>query len=110
LIINKSWGFEKLLYNGEYCSKLLIYTKPIASSLHYHVKKHETFYIVDGSFLVEIDGDVRAMHPGDHVVIPPGTKHRVSALPRLENVAGVIVESSTHDDPEDCVRLIPSET
>ena len=107
--VEKSWGFETIFYNGEYCSKLLVYLKPIASSLHYHPKKHETFYIIDGVFEVEIEGDKRTMYPGDHVVIPPGTKHRVRALPRFTRVASVIAEASTHDDPEDCVRLEPSE-
>jgi len=25
-------------------------------------------------------------------------------------VPGVIVEASTHDDPDDCIRLVPSES
>ena len=122
--ITKSWGWEIIFYNGEYCSKLLVYSKPIASSLHYHNKKHETFYIVDGLFEVEIEGQTRFMNRGDHVVIPPGTRHRVRALPRpwfgrrdrgrgaqfLHNAVSVIAESSSHDDPNDCVRLVPSET
>jgi mannose-6-phosphate isomerase-like protein (cupin superfamily) len=109
--ITKSWGWEIIFYNGEYCSKLLVYSKPIASSLHYHNKKHETFYIVDGSFEVEIEGQTRIMYPGDHVVIPPGTRHRVRARPRpWNNLESVIAESSSHDDPNDCVRLVPSET
>ena len=118
--ITKSWGWEIIFYNGEYCSKLLVYSKPIASSLHYHNKKHETFYIVDGLFEVEIEGQTRLMNRGDHVVIPPGTRHRVRALPRPwfgqevdglgDDAVSVIAESSSHDDPHDCVRLVPSET
>ena len=103
--VEKSWGYEVVLHNGDYCSKLLVYTKGTASSLHYHPKKHETFYVAEGAFDIEIDGVKRRMYPGDYAVIDPGTSHRVRSL----NTYGLIVESSTHDDPEDCVRIVPSE-
>ncbi len=103
-ILSKSWGHEKLLHNGKYCMKLLVYTKTVASSLHYHDLKHETFFIASGRFSIEVAGITRTYLPGDYVEIPPGTLHRVRCLE-----PGTIVEASTHDDPNDCVRLIPSE-
>jgi|HubBroStandDraft_5_1064220.scaffolds.fasta_scaffold469811_1 quercetin dioxygenase-like cupin family protein len=104
-MIEKSWGYENIIYNDEYCVKELVYTKTIASSLHYHPLKHETFYCVSGVFHVELPGEVRHLTAGQYVVIPANTPHRVRCT-----VPGLILESSTHDDPEDCVRLIPSET
>lgn len=101
----KSWGYEQLLHNGDYCAKLLVYNRTIASSLHYHVTKQETFYIARGCFEVEVGGLKMDLLPGEYVTIPAGTPHRVRCLE-----LGVIVESSTHDDPNDCVRLVPSET
>jgi quercetin dioxygenase-like cupin family protein len=104
----KSWGFEQILHNGEYCAKLLVYSLAgIASSLHYHPRKHETFIVQSGLFSVFVDlpgRDLQIMKPGDHVVIPAGTKHRIRCLQ-----PGTIVEASSHDDPADCVRLLPSE-
>jgi mannose-6-phosphate isomerase-like protein (cupin superfamily) len=106
-IIEKSWGYEKIIENGQYCMKLLVYTRPIASSLHYHARKHETFYVASGKFRIEW-GHKRiawTFEEGDHLALPPGTPHRVRCL-----VPGVIVEASSHDDPQDCVRLEPSES
>ena len=108
----KTWGYEELVHNGDYCMKLLVYTRTIASSLHYHERKHETFYVASGQFQLEINelpyGRVDRFHavlmPGKTVVLPPNTVHRVRCI-----VPGVIVEASSHDDPNDCVRLEPSE-
>jgi len=106
--VEKSWGYEEILQNGAggYCMKLLVYTRPIASSYHYHEHKHETFYIASGWFEVELDGGrAQVMGPYQHVVIPPEMRHRVRCT-----VPGTIVEASSFDDPNDCIRLIPSET
>ena len=104
--ITKSWGFEEILENGPYCMKLLIYTKPISSSLHYHERKSETFYVASGAFLLELDDEkAQAFNAGSAISIPAGTRHRVRCV-----VPGVIVEASTHDDPDDCIRLVPSES
>jgi mannose-6-phosphate isomerase-like protein (cupin superfamily) len=102
--VEKSWGYEEILHNGTYCLKLLVYTKPLASSLHYHIDKHETFYIASGAFQVDTIGDSRRMGLGEFVVIPPNHPHRVRCIE-----PGTIVEGSSFDDPRDCVRLIPSE-
>lgn len=106
-IVDKSWGREEIIHNGDYCCKLLVYTERKFSSKHYHRKKHETFYVVSGKFVIqigEIAPCVRILAPGDTVVLEPGIVHRLRCLS-----PGTIVESSTHDDPDDCVRLIPSE-
>jgi quercetin dioxygenase-like cupin family protein len=104
-IIVKTWGHEQLIHNGDYCMKLLVYTRQIASSLHYHERKHETFFISSGVFWVEVDGELRNCVTGDVIVLPPNTRHRVRCIQ-----PGVIVEASSHDDPLDCVRLEPSES
>jgi quercetin dioxygenase-like cupin family protein len=107
-MIKKSWGYEEILYNGSHCMKLLVYERPIASSLHYHREKHEVFYVASGEFELELRRawayPERILVPGDHVEIPPLTQHRIRCIK-----PGTIVEGSTHDDPEDCVRIIPSE-
>lgn len=108
--VKKTWGYEEVLHNGDYCAKLLVYTERIASSLHYHQRKHETFYIASGIFEITIgipgadSATVRLRGVGEHVVLPPKTVHRIRCVE-----PGVIVESSSHDDPDDCVRLVPSE-
>ena len=104
--IEKTWGFERIIHNSTYCMKLLVYTRPIASSLHFHTKKCETFYIASGRFELEIDDNPKVtMLPGMAVTLVQGTRHRVRCLE-----PGTIVEASSYDDPADCVRLEPSET
>jgi mannose-6-phosphate isomerase-like protein (cupin superfamily) len=110
--VEKSWGYEEIIHNGDYCCKKLVYTRQIASSLHYHNKKHECFVVCAGRFTLEIGDEFREIGPGDTVVIPSGTKHRLGYLGGGWDFGrmGVISEASSHDDPEDCVRLVPSET
>jgi quercetin dioxygenase-like cupin family protein len=120
--VEKSWGYEQILHNGFYCMKLLVYTKPIASSLHFHEHKTETFYVSSGSFELEVcdyiwgpteDGGVvstarktrKTFVPGSYVHLPAGVHHRLRCME-----PGIVVEASTRDDPDDCVRLEPSET
>lgn len=108
LVIQKAWGREEIIHNGDYCCKLLVYTERKFSSKHYHQRKHETFYVANGVFLIQIGvlaPRCRIMFPGDTVVLEPGTVHKVQCLS-----PGTIVESSSHDDPHDCIRLEPSET
>ena len=111
--ITKLWGKEVILHNEGYCSKLLIYSGPHMSSEHYHEKKHETFVIVRGTFgilwyALDVPGDLggcRKFGPGSALVLPPRTVHRVECLSKE---GGMIAEASSHDDPNDCVRLAPS--
>lgn len=104
--VEKSWGYEHIIMNDGYCCKLLVYTRPgIASSLHYHERKHETFVVGSGVFEVEKHGEKRVMNAGQAIIMAQGVHHRVRCIE-----PGFIVEASTHDDPNDCVRLVPSET
>jgi mannose-6-phosphate isomerase-like protein (cupin superfamily) len=106
----KMWGREVILHNGAYCAKLLQYDGVRTSSKHYHENKHETFVIVSGDFEIEWYpvGVSRAkwakqiLGPGAALVLEPRTVHKVTCL---SPEGGMIAEASSHDDPEDCVRL-----
>lgn len=101
----KTWGYEELIYNGKYCCKKLVYLYPgIASSMHFHSGKHETFVVANGLFRIESDHFNGEMRPGDSLVLPAGTVHRIRCI-----APGTIIESSTKDNPDDCTRLEPSE-
>ena len=110
--VPKMWGREIIIYNGEYCCKLLQYDGIRTSSKHYHEKKHETFVVVSGAFEIEWYNkktpalkNLHTFGPGTALVLPPGTVHKVTCV---TEEGGVLAESSTHDDPADCVRLAPS--
>ena len=110
--IAKIWGQEIILHNATYCAKLLQYDGARTSSRHYHKEKHETFVVLRGMFDIEwyhVDvPDIKSAKrfgPGSCLVLAPYTVHRVQCL---SPEGGTIVEASSHDDPEDCVRLTPS--
>ena len=50
-----------------------------ATQRHYHARSEEIYLIVDGGGELEVDGDVRAVGPGDAILIPPGAWHRLRA-------------------------------
>jgi quercetin dioxygenase-like cupin family protein len=43
--------------------------------LHVHLSDSETFYVVEGTFLFELDGVIHHANTGDVVHIQPGVKH-----------------------------------
>jgi len=110
--VPKMWGQEVILHNGAYCCKLLQYDGIRTSSQHYHEEKHETFVVVRGLFDIEwymLDQPeakgAKRFGPGACLVLEPRTVHLVRCM---SAEGGMIVEASTHDDPNDCVRLAPS--
>lgn len=115
--VEKLWGAEYWLTNGIYCMKVLELHHGFQSSLHYHREKQETFYVERGVVVLEIDYNHSALilkklklelHEGDFIFIPPNTIHRFYLKPGIENDYGKIIESSTHHDDEDVVRLVES--
>jgi quercetin dioxygenase-like cupin family protein len=42
---------------------------------HVHPAQDETFTGVSGTFVLDIDGESTAIHPGETVVVPAGTPH-----------------------------------
>jgi|TARA_R110000824_G_C14874098_1_gene642640 quercetin dioxygenase-like cupin family protein len=55
--INKDWGYEIWMANNEeenYCGKILYIKAGHSTSMHFHAKKHETFYILEGKLELEL--------------------------------------------------------
>jgi len=99
--VEKLWGKEVWMANEEkYCGKRLYLTKGKRCSLHFHKNKDETFYIESGKVLMEIEGEVRILNPGDFVKIIPGVKHRFSGLED-----SLIIEISTFHEDSDSYRV-----
>jgi mannose-6-phosphate isomerase-like protein (cupin superfamily) len=46
-----------------------------ATERHYHRATEEIYLVTKGSGLMEVDGETRAVRPGDAILIPPGTWH-----------------------------------
>jgi len=101
----KAWGREEWLTNNEkYCGKILYLNKGYRCSIHYHKNKDESFYLMVGKIILEINGKQRVMEENDVQRITPGTRHRFSGLEQ-----SVIIETSTPHEEKDCYRETQSE-
>lgn len=105
-VVPKGWGREDWIHNDNlYCGKKLVLLKGKHCSLHYHILKTETFYIIKGKVSIELyypDGtqELREMVPGDHALLVPGVVHRFTGLEDSE-----IMEFSTQHFDEDSHRI-----
>lgn len=104
---SKGWGYEEWIVNNEkYCGKMLHIDQDKACSLHFHIKKHETFYVNKGVIeltLIYADGSSKdlILQEGACFEIPPGLIHRFTAI----YDSATIVEFSTQHFEEDSYRV-----
>ena len=50
-----------------------------ATLRHYHRRSEEIYLILAGGGELEVDGDIRAVGPGDAILVPPGAWHQLAA-------------------------------
>ena len=107
--VPKPWGYELWLANNlenDYCGKILHVNPGSKFSMHFHVDKHETFYILKGVCkLKRIDTSTAAeysvnMSAGDVIEIPKHTPHQIEALSEVD-----IIEISTYHRDTDSYRV-----
>lgn len=106
-IVPKKWGSEIIIHNDEkYCGKLLQFSRGARFSMHFHIKKHETWYVSYGIFnLRYIDTQTADVHTevleaGTIIEIEPGTPHQLIAV-----TEGGIFEVSTQHYDDDSYRV-----
>lgn len=107
-VINKTWGREEIFQNelNGYCMKLLVINEGESTSEHFHLLKHETFYVISGLLEVVYIKDKQHqsifLTPGESFVVAPGFVHRLRA-------AGLgptsFIEASTTSWDEDSIRI-----
>lgn len=51
---------------------------------HFHARSEEIYVVLAGRGEMELDGDRRLVGPGDAVLIPPGSRHRIEAVAESE--------------------------
>jgi mannose-6-phosphate isomerase len=104
-IINKPWGYEKLLeVNDNYVVKELFMKEGNRCSLQYHQIKHETFYVIKGQLKFYVgsnkdDLQTMILNVGQHYTIEPKVVHRMEAV-----VDSIYLEASTNQ-LDDVIRL-----
>ena len=111
-IISKGWGHEVIFANNEmYCGKLLSFEKGSKFSMHFHMKKDETWYINKGKIHLRwIDTKtattyVEILGEGDVWRNKPGEPHQVEAIEDT-----VIFEVSTQHFDEDSYRVVKGDS
>lgn len=107
IIVPKGWGKEIIFANNsEYCGKILCFDKGKKFSMHYHIKKKETWYVLSGSFILTfIDTEKGVFYneiiqKGDIITNERGEPHQLEALEDAE-----IAEVSTQHFDEDSYRI-----
>lgn len=110
--VPKGWGSEEIwATNDKYCGKLLNFNAGAKFSMHFHAVKDETWYVLDGRFIVEcIDTKnastyTKTLSKGDVWHNPPLLPHRLTCIER-----GSIIEVSTPDSVEDNYRVLPGDS
>jgi mannose-6-phosphate isomerase-like protein (cupin superfamily) len=54
-----------------------------ATDRHYHQASEEFYFLLTGRGVMEIDGEVREVGPGDAILIPAGAWHQIRATEPL---------------------------
>lgn len=102
--VEKVWGHEEwIVNNSKYCGKKLVLKQGYSCSMHKHLIKDETFYILSGKILLETEyegiKESKLMTPGDVKHIKIGMWHRFIGVQDAE-----IIEFSTFHMEEDSIR------
>lgn len=105
--VEKGWGYENIFVtDDDYCGKILHFRKGKKSSMHFHLKKKETWYCLSGEFFIHLidpdTADIKSISfsKGDVYTNLPGYSHQVECL-----FEGDILEVSTPDSVEDNYRV-----
>jgi quercetin dioxygenase-like cupin family protein len=106
-IVVKGWGKEIIFVNNDdYCGKILCFDKGKRFSMHYHLKKKETWYVNKGKFLliwIKTENGItytEELNPGDVITNERGDPHQLIALEDAE-----VFEVSTKHYDDDSFRI-----
>jgi len=104
VIVEKLWGGELWFENNEkYCGKLITIKKGQWTSkgkYHYHPIKDETFFVLNGTLLLDVEGKNFILGSRQSHRIFPGQKHRFKGVTDCQ-----FIEVSTTHREEDSIRL-----
>lgn len=105
--IEKGWGHELIFAsNDKYCGKLLNFHADSKFSMHFHLEKDESWYVLSGKFLLKTINTTDAstfekvLSQGDTWRNFPLTVHQLVCIE-----PGTIIEVSTADSTADNYRV-----
>jgi mannose-6-phosphate isomerase-like protein (cupin superfamily) len=111
-IVIKGWGHEIVFVNNDlYCGKILHFNTGARFSMHYHMKKKETWYVCSGKFVFKYINTQNAdivelpLNVGESVTNEIGEPHQIICLE-----AGDIFEVSTTHHDSDSYRVMKGDS
>jgi mannose-6-phosphate isomerase-like protein (cupin superfamily) len=110
--VKKGWGHELIwATNDKYCGKLMKFNKGAKFSMHFHAEKDESWYVLDGLFMIKfIETKDASMH---EVMLKAGEVWRNRPLQPHQVICleeGTIIEVSTPDSVQDNYRVLPGDS
>ena len=110
--VKKGWGHELIwATNEKYCGKLLKFNKGAKFSMHFHAEKDESWYVLDGLFMIKfIETKDASLH---EVTLKAGEVWRNRPLQPHQVICleeGTIIEVSTPDSVQDNYRVLPGDS
>ena len=103
----RGWGKEIWVENlDEYCGKILLLTGGEKCSMHFHMNKLETMYLIEGKVDIDmIDPETAENYTvhldvGDSVRIERGQPHQIHALRDSK-----LIEFSTKHEEKDSYKI-----
>lgn len=110
--VKKGWGHELIwATNEKYCGKLLKFNKGAKFSMHFHAEKDESWYVLDGLFMIKfIETKDASMH---EVTLKAGEVWRNRPLQPHQVICleeGTIIEVSTPDSVQDNYRVLSGDS
>jgi mannose-6-phosphate isomerase-like protein (cupin superfamily) len=110
--VKKGWGSEVIwATNDKYCGKLMNFNTGAKFSMHFHAVKDETWYVLSGTFKVNLINPKNAvmrtvtLNTGDTWRNEPLYPHQLVCVED-----GTIIEVSTPDSVEDNYRVLPGDS
>ena len=110
--VDKGWGQEIWIANNEkYCGKILKFNAKSKFSMHYHIQKEETFYVLKGHLVLSYydlsNANIKYhnLYCGDVVDIPQFNPHQIEAIEDSS-----ILEVSTHHEDSDSYRILKGDS
>ena len=110
--VKKGWGHELIwATNDKYCGKLMKFDKGAKFSMHFHAEKDESWYVLDGLFMIKfIETKDASLH---EVTLKAGEVWRNRPLQPHQVICleeGTIIEVSTPDSVQDNYRVLPGDS
>lgn len=106
--VEKGWGHELVIANSEkYCGKVMHFHQGARFSMHYHIRKTETWYVASGQFefrwidTESADMKTQILNVGDIVTNEIGQPHQLICLRE-----GDVFEVSTQHFDSDSYRVM----